>query len=59
MNTQTVEKRQKEETRQEVETILNSYETKEGVRYWLNVLVREGKLSSSRAGRIIVERRLI
>jgi hypothetical protein len=56
MNNQiTIERRQRTETREEVNKILASFATKEAKFYWLNALVKQGSLNPSTAGRIMIE----
>jgi len=53
MNTNTDCKRKDKETREEIEVILSSFDSYEARLYWLNVLVKEGRVSECRAGQIL------
>lgn len=50
--------RKDKETREEINAILASFKGRDNVLFWLGVLVKEGRLSASRAGQIIDEQGL-
>lgn len=54
----TTERRVDFATRQEVDNILDSFAPKEAKVYWLNKLVKQGKIPAARAGQIIIEKGL-
>lgn len=59
LNLTTTERRVNFATRQEVDNILDSFATQEIKVYWLNKLVKQGKIPAVRAGQIIIEKGLV
>lgn len=61
MNNQTVltDRRQDGQTRELIDFLLYITNTDYTRRYWINALVKQGRLSESRAGQLLVTMRLI
>lgn len=54
-----LDRRQDKDTRSQIDNILGMFPDKAAKRYWLGVLVQEGRLSEGRAGQIMMEKGLI